>query len=281
IEQARFERARWLRVAGVLAAAAVVAMAVGTWQFWRPGEASGGSLAMAPQSPSTSSTSSSVTYRGGLKLIDGSVEGHSPEISADSHFAPDSRVRTKLGGRAVFVADAGYRVELAESTEVEFPPQAGDPRDTVLLLGTGSVSVAVAPREPGHHLEVRTADARVRVKGTRFTVQLWGDIPRTCVRVEEGLVEVERAGGTSLLAAGKSEGCPPAEAAPASLQHAAAGRSTLDEETRLLTAALAAEKGGQGARAQRLYADFLSRYPKSRFAPEARAGQARLRSGGE
>jgi hypothetical protein len=51
---------------------------------------------------------------------------------------------------------------------------------------------------------------------------------------------------------------------------------TLDEENRMLSAALAAERQGDRSRARALFGELLRRHPASPLAPEARRGLTRM-----
>ena len=68
-----------------------------------------------------------------------------------------------------------------------------------------------------------------------------------------------------------------AKATAASDEEAMAGVGTLEQETRLLSRALAAERRGNRQQARALYSQLLESYPSSPLAPEARKGHARVR----
>lgn len=193
---------------------------------------------------------------------------------------------------------AGVEVELAERTQVDLGALAKEPSRSTLRLVRGAVRCHVPKLSSGQHFSVVTPDAEVVVHGTVFSVRAGEDGKSTCVRVEEGLVGVTHKGETVNLGPGTSWGCgfgdvPSGVAAsnadvkavtPGELavERPAPGgsnvklRGTLEQENRLLKAALSAERSGSTERARTLFSDLLSRYPSSPLAPEARAGLARI-----
>lgn len=195
----------------------------------------------------------------------------------------------------------GVEVELAERTQVDLGALAKAPSRSTLRLVRGAVRCHVPKLSKGQHFSVVTPDAEVVVHGTVFSVRAGEDGKSTCVRVEEGLVGVTHAGETVKIGPGTSWGCvfgettsddgvaraggdvkavTPGELAverstPGS-SSAVKARGTLEQENRLLKAALSAERSGAHARARTLFSDLLSRYPSSPLAPEARAGLSRI-----
>jgi hypothetical protein len=78
----------------------------------------------------------------------------------------------------------------------------------VARLRRGAMLFDVAPLGHGSRFEVETPDARVRVRGTIFAVEV--SAAGTAVRVYEGEVELERTGRPPiLLHAGDQDGVPP------------------------------------------------------------------------
>jgi hypothetical protein len=176
-----------------------------------------------------------------------------------------------------------------------------------LELLAGEVHCRVPHLGTRDQFSIATPDAQVIVHGTVFSVRFDPSTqPATCVRVEQGLVEVRQNGTSVRLGPGTELGCtPPAaeQAAPAKAQESArpaqpaqpsasaaqtAARraqplppqheaGTLDEENRLLSAALAAEREGDRARARALFGELLRHHPASPLAPEARRGLTRTR----
>jgi hypothetical protein len=191
----------------------------------------------------------------------------------------------------------GVEVELAERTQVDLGALAKEPSRSTLRLVRGAVRCHVPKLQKGQHFSVVTPDVEVVVHGTVFSVRASEDEKSTCVRVEEGLVGVTHNGKTVNLGPGTSWGCGFGDAAsdpsarvetfadlkPAPGERSAPGggsavkaRGTLDQENRLLKAALSAERNGSPERARALFSELLSRYPSSPLVPEARAGLGRL-----
>lgn len=195
---------------------------------------------------------------------------------------------------------AGVEVELAERTQVDLGALAKEPSRSTLRLVRGAVRCHVPKLSSGQHFSVVTPDTEVVVHGTVFSVRASEGGKSTCVRVEEGLVGVTHKGETVNLGPGTSWGCgfgdtpgdatvargdtdvkavTPGELAVERRAPEAASvkpRGTLDQENRLLKAALSAERSGSKERARAMFSELLSRYPSSPLAPEARAGLARL-----
>lgn len=163
--------------------------------------------------------------------------------------------------------------------------------DDTLVLERGRVTLEVPRLEAGKSFRVFTEDARVTVHGTRFSVSTTGEHgARTCVTVEEGLVEVARAAGAAVfLGPGQSSGCgtdSDVTAADDQRGRRAASRmdgspggtssGTLALESKLFSHALSLEKAGDHAAAARELRALLTNYPRSPFATEARTALTRV-----
>lgn len=83
--------------------------------------------------------------------------------------------------------DDGSRLELAAQTKVRV--SGNEPLSLALELEHGRVDCDITPR-PGRHFTVSAAGVEVRVKGTRFGVELAPARDRVAVDVSRGLVEV-------------------------------------------------------------------------------------------
>lgn len=114
--------------------------------------------------------------------------GTAPIPEPAQHAAP-TPVELDTGDRLLATHDARYTVQRAT------------PRERRVELGAGSVLFDVRPLEDSTFTVV-TADARVVVLGTVFTVQ--ADEGGTTVRVYEGRVRVEHEGETRLVERGGS-----------------------------------------------------------------------------
>ena len=204
------------------------------------------------------------------------------------------------------------KVEISEDTRLRVGQHAvlaASASEDWLELEQGLVTLQVAKLAPGLGLSVQTPDARVIVHGTRFSVQVQPRTPSgtvTTVAVTEGRVEVDSADrvvflgpgehwssqsagleGSALPAAG-AEPSPSAgtRAAPLATQAspplASAARaahmnqSTLAEENRLYTQALAHAGSTELSSALSELALLIQRYPHSPLAQNARVERFRL-----
>lgn len=105
-------------------------------------------------------------------------------------------VRTTRGSGALVMMDDGSRIEMRDRTELS----VGKRRDgQTVRLGGGAIIVEASPQGAGH-LDVRTDDCLVAVKGTIFSVNHGTRGSR--VSVVEGAVRVAADGRESLLAPG-------------------------------------------------------------------------------
>jgi len=140
-------------------------------------------------------------YRASLESVDGNLYrvDASGEHRAQSgeQFGEGEVVRTAAGSRAMLRLRDGSRVEMNSRSELYVSVGW---RDTMLQLNRGIVIVQAAKRASGH-LYVKTADARVAVTGTIFSVN--SGIKGSRVSVIEGTVHVARAAGDAVLQAGE------------------------------------------------------------------------------
>jgi len=193
----------------------------------------------------------------------------------------------------------GVRVEVAPRTRLRVSADARRSRQPELRLVLGEVHCRVPALGQREQFSIATPDAQVIVHGTVFSVKVGApDDPRTCVRVEEGLVEVRHRDGSIRLGPGAQWGCAqpaPSRAAidePRPRDRRSARRTpvaagsrpsedipdgTLEHENRLLAAALAAERARDLERARELFSELLASHPDSPLVPEARAGLQRTR----
>jgi len=283
-------RSRRLVVSGLLAAAAGVGLA-----FWLVGAGQVGGQGDAPLLAGAPAAT----------LLDGRLESGTLEVLPGSRLGEESRFRTPTAGGARLLTAAGATLAAFPETEFVLSPRKSGAADSELIeLRRGAIGFSVPKLSPGHTFRVQTEDALVTVVGTRFFVD--AGTP-SCVRVEEGSVKVQRGGQERLLGAGDAWGCQspggdgsaqvegstegtgsegdgPAVASESGAREAgqngsqsARGQGQLDQQNRLLAAALAAERRGDVGRARRGFQELIARYPDSPFGPEARAGLARLK----
>jgi hypothetical protein len=269
------------RSGGALAAAAALALAwLATDQLrdsWQ--ETHDSALATQSSAPDASRLPPEQFFT----LVSGKVQSGSLDVLAGSRLGPTSRITTGATEGAALIANSGYQLEIGPGSDISFaPPRTiGTGKASFLHLHSGSAKLSVLPLPPGSTLGVVTHDARVTVVGTAFSVETRKD-EVTCVRVTEGKVLVERAGESKLLRAGEESGCEgkrtesTARTAPQHTKTSSAKGTTLAEENKLLSLALAAERKGQVEAARRAYQQLLQRYPGSPLTEDARAGLSRV-----
>lgn len=155
----------------------------------------------------------------GVRLL---VEHH-----ARSAWQPAS-LETASDAMTVALGD-GSRLELAAATKVRI--SGSEPSSMALELEHGRVDCDITPR-PGRHFSVSAAGVEVRVKGTRFGVELAPARDRVDVDVTRGLVEVTWANGAEhrALAAGERWSIDLAHPAAADDNGASEGRSAASAE---------------------------------------------------
>jgi hypothetical protein len=168
-------RARFVR-AGALLAAAVVVLVVGT-TLWRRG-------APAPAAPVATLEAATGELRaaGGTELHVGDPIPAGAVLESET----GSRALLRLAGGPTVRLDHGTRLHLETASALEL--EAG-----AVYLDSGA---SAAP------LEVRTPFGTARDVGTRFEVRLGKGGAPLRVRVREGKVALERAGGSHLAGAG-------------------------------------------------------------------------------
>lgn len=286
----RREVRRKVLMASSLVAAAAVAGFVIALEPWAQPDAERG-LASGVGAPVDSPAAT---------LLDGRLESGALQVLPGSRLGDESRFRTPSDAGARLLTAAGATLAAAPDTEFALEKEAAramvsqpanqattaQASGALIQLARGSIDFAVPKLAPGRRFQVKTSDALVTVVGTRFFV---GAGAPTCVRVEEGSVQVERAGETRVLTAGHAWGCAPPRSnasgeareptLPRSPEKAAQAsrEGQLDQQNRLLATALAAERRGDVTRARAAFHDLLRRHPDSPFGPEARAGLARLK----
>ncbi len=242
-------------------------------------------------------TTAVVKEAGGVLLTDSVSLGASPDapirIAAQGELA--------VSERSAMTTAQGVQVELGRETRVGLDALAAGNAHAKLRLVEGSVRCSVPPLGQTGSFSVVTPNTEVVVHGTEFSVEV-DDDESACVRVSEGKVEVRHDNEAVFLVAGQFWGCDehtaeepevtPTEPAPKLVTRREptyrkpvvnqeenddkSKTGTLAEETRLMSAALSAERRGELAKARRLYARIVSDYPESPLAPEARRGLSRV-----
>lgn len=173
---ARLPRRGWRPM---VAAVAAFVLVVGLWGLWSQ-------RATSPSGPRPA-------IEGGIAVVN-----HSGRVLVDD--VPVDGGRAAVAAGASIVTGESGRVSIGdeESAVVAVSPRSAvevetwTPPATRLLLREGTLRVRVAPRKPGAVFEVRTANARITVVGTEFTVRytMAGD---TVVRGISGQVHVAQA----------------------------------------------------------------------------------------
>jgi hypothetical protein len=192
-------RARW-STAVAAAAAAVVLVAGGAV----------GLLAVRAHREQARSIPAAAWYATVVRA-DGVTANAGLPLRARDRLAPGDAITVAASGEAeLALDDRGTRVRLWGPAHLAL---GGGAREVALALHDGTLQAAVAHRRPDERFAVGLADARVEVRGTRFTVSTGAS--GSWVRVDEGLVAVTtEAGATRLIAAGESAASPFGEIAP-------------------------------------------------------------------
>lgn len=284
-------RRRVRRIASFLAFAAAVALVAGiAWKLRGP--SAGGVDATALIVEDLSGESSLFSGRSQHRLVLG--ERLSDPVQG--------QLRTADAGWARLRTGQGVMLALSGATAVDLGELRGAAGERRVFLSRGELHCEVPKLPAGERFVVVTPDTRVVVHGTAFTVRVAPPTTAgTCVRVQHGTVSVQRAGQTVVLNGGEGWGCDqtaarepaavrPEPALPAVVSERrrapvqadkppsvpGARSSTLAQETGLLQAALAAERGGDLAGARRHLRELIARYPSSPLAAEAEQALARV-----
>ena len=214
-----------------------------------------------------------------------------------------SHLTTPAGGGAAMELSTGTELELEEKTDVSVLGDGADGATQSFALVAGALGAHVAKLRAGERFLVRSPDAEIEVRGTRFRVSIVAADP-TCgggtvtrLTVTEGVVAVRHAGTEVLVGRGGSwpEGCavartaashdpPPARSGSAGAHPIVAGevpsqRSTLAEQNALFASATAASGRGDRADAIARFTQFVAAYPESPLAESAVVQRMRLLGG--
>jgi ferric-dicitrate binding protein FerR (iron transport regulator) len=286
------QRRRWPAYVDVLAAAAAVLLAVASWRLQHAREG------LEVSVPSGSA----------VQLQNATGEGRT--LVGKVFIPSGGALETGAGSGAQVTTSDGLAIELQSDTRVSLAALRA--RESRLDLRRGAVRCRVAHRSSSHPFQVVAPDVTIVDLGTVFTVSIDETTGATSVSVEEGEVLVKHgseetrvtAPGTwsSVEPPAASPPAPPlTSASPAPVEHGLPQAekhergswptpppstalsptplppTTLSEESRLLRVGLAAERQGHTAEAISLFEQFLSRYPKSPLAPDARDALRRVR----
>jgi ferric-dicitrate binding protein FerR (iron transport regulator) len=296
-------RRRQLRWAGALSVAASVALVAVSG--WRLGRASSTVASVSATSvPAVAVVRAPA--RDEIKIIAHApaagasvfVSGAAAPLDDGRALLAGSRIVTPPDGRADLAFSTGTEVALRGGTDTTL---GGDDVTQVVRLDAGEIALHVAKLAADRRFEVRTPDAEVEVRGTRFTVAIapageCGDGTVTRVEVTEGVVAVRYQGAEVRVAAGQQwpSGCA-AQAAPAVRTAVVAHRappsspgaarraavvaapaSTLSEQNDRFAEAVTAKRHGDTQAAIGAFDRFLASYPSSALAESASLERMRL-----
>lgn len=177
-EKASKRRQRtWLLSA---AAAGVAALAIALTLQWIPPSAQHGSLAQVERVIGT---------------VEQAGDGGWGPLTETAALSRGTRIRTLAGGRAGLVLGDDVSLRLAAETEIQLEGSAR------LHLQRGTIYVDTGPGRPQHAIQITTPAGTARDLGTQFELRVSGGALR--LRVREGEVEVDRAGGRLSGSAGE------------------------------------------------------------------------------
>jgi ferric-dicitrate binding protein FerR (iron transport regulator) len=238
---ARAKRRGWARRGMVLLA---VAAAVGLFVGWR---ALSGRRDVAANGPKDvpevmiHADGGDVTLQGRSTAV--RVERPTLGLAGD-------RIAVASGGHAQLVISTGSRLDLESGASLQIVEAD---RAQVFALHEGSVEAAVVKLREGERFVVRTADADVEVRGTRFRVshgaEYAGCGALTRVTVTEGTVAVRTARGALAVRAGETWPTCTASADPTSPPSAPKGDPPSARVTRSTRVAAPAASPGASASA--------------------------------
>jgi transmembrane sensor len=178
-----------------------------------------------------------LTLGDGTRILLDTVKSGKIESSGDSRITRDSTgleygltdrknrelrsntLRTPAGGEFRLRLSDGTRVWLNASSSLSYPETFTDSVRKVELTGEGYFEVA---KDAAHPFIVQTGDNQVRVLGTHFNVNAYGDNPETLVTLAEGSV---RLNSSALLKPGQQGAIAPSgkvKVGPADLETALA-----------------------------------------------------------
>jgi hypothetical protein len=209
--------------------------------------------------------------------------GQDVDVTAD-----DSIETTPTDEAQVRLASIANVVLRRETRLIDIGTRAGQVEH--IRLAKGSVHLKVTKLAADRRFHVVTPDADVQVRGTEFDVNLIAEpTPHTCVRVQEGLVQVTTGADARLVAAGETWGCESGTQKPAAavINHAPARperraptaasiASDLRIQNELFQRALSDERAGHFEAASSVYNALLHRYPTGPLAAQAQANLAAM-----
>jgi hypothetical protein len=236
----------------------------------------------------------SVRQHGAVREAQGPATGAQFSLAKQQGSVTRSRdgLETGANARALLRAGNGIEIEVLENSRVSLSELQTGGAQLALRLMNGSVRCLVPRPAADERFVVITNDARIVNHAKVFSVEA---SDHTTVNVESGEVVVHHSGGETLVSQAASfqtkrstpaqvltletevQSAPkPQPASTRARSSVKAVRGTLEEETRLLRSALAAERNGRPSEASVSLKTLLSRYPDSPLAPDAKAALARV-----
>jgi hypothetical protein len=211
---------------GALFSAGLLACGAFFWPQLTPGAESllaQGSLLFGGTLASRDSGALHIAATGVSPLSWTGSQGETQELRGELDLPGDGELHVPVLASALLTTAGGVRIDAAERTRVRLRGAAGAHAEG-LALERGTVRCRVPPLGKGRSFVVSTATTRVVVHGTDFSVELAGeagaDAPPSahktqraaatspCVRVREGLVEVQHGSAPSAwLGPGSEWGC--------------------------------------------------------------------------
>ncbi len=281
LQSVRSAHRRGRRTFGIVAAAALLALAVGGARL-----ALGSGTETATGDVATGAVAARSVF--GTVTVTGVGVPHAAVVG--DLFRGGEAVTTALDSKIDLSVESGVAA-LGASSHLEFMTPNQKERRVRLSAGRVNVDLPVKLRG-GRHLVVETPDVDVLVVGTAFSVGVdrQGTETTTRVNVQRGTVWVVKGGRQeAVLVAGQSwrSGAPvaatttaPAEssatAPKASVRASRSGDSgTLADENRMFQAGLSARNAGDAQAAADAFGALLARYPRSVLAEQALAERFR------
>ena len=284
---AREGRGRRARIFSIVAAAAGVMLVGSGGVAWRASHPSSTDVAPAQSVARLASATGAVVV-----TRDGRGTAAAAE-KTDLALEPADEVTTAPGARARMVLASGATVEIVEGSRVRVVPSV--PKNERVGLAVGEIAVHVPKLAANEAFRVETPNSIVTVHGTTFRVSVRDGASH--VIVTEGVVSVTHDGREDVLRAGDQwpSAIAPAPASAAPAPPSVAGPdvqsptakapprthapkidpSTLAEQNALLQGALDARRRGNDGQALEELGRFLTRYPNSPLAQEARVEKFR------
>jgi hypothetical protein len=236
----------------------------------------------APQSIPTMAQSGTETEVGIGMLQGALVLSH---LGADRRLTAGESTRVATEDTLDTSATEGAQLRLSDIASLTISPgtrlagmSARGGKVELIRLSKGHAHLSVSKLNEGRRFHVVTPDADVQVRGTKFDVEIGaGPSPRTCVRVQEGLVRVTTRSADELLGPGETWGCAAPNGRAPEPRAAANQRSNdLKRQNVLFQRALHDERAGRHAQALRLYMTLLDRYPSGPLVAQTRANLAAM-----